>query len=417
MKVLVVGAGGREHAIAWALRRAASVSEVVVAPGNDGMVDVARVVGGGSDIDALVAVATRERPDLVVVGPEAPLTLGLADRLRAEGFDVFGPGAAGARLEGSKSYAKAFMERHGVPTAGFAAFTDLAAAREHLDRVGAPIVVKDSRLAAGKGVTVATDLETAHAALGAVFESPDAEVVLEERLHGDEISVLLFVADDGYSLMPASRDYKRVGDGDVGPMTGGMGAVAPLPLTEAEHDTLVRTVVEPVVAGLRADGIDYRGVLYIGVMRTADGYRVLEFNVRFGDPECQPVLMRLKSDLVETMLAVCEHRLDEITLEWDPRPAVCVVMSSGGYPGAFAKGYEITGIEQAEAISEDVKVFHAGTAMQNGKLVNTGGRVLGVTALGSTVAKARELAYAAVEKIHWQDCYFRKDIAVRAMQA
>lgn len=405
MKVLVVGAGGREHAIAWALRRAASVTEVVVAPGNDGMVDVARVVGGGSDVEALVAVATRERPDLVVVGPEAPLTLGLADRLRAEGFDVFGPGAAGARLEGSKSYAKAFMERHGVPTAGFAAFSDLAAAREHLDRVGAPIVVKDSRLAAGKGVTVATDLETAHAALGAVFESPDAEVVLEERLYGDEISVLLFVADDGYSLMPASRDYKRVGDGDVGPMTGGMGAVAPLPLTEAEHDTLVRTVVEPVAAGLRADGIDYRGVLYIGVMRTADGYRVLEFNVRFGDPETQVLLPLLAGDAGTVFAAVARGSVTAAAPTWTDAHAACVVMAAPGYPGTPTRGVPIT---LPTRLPDGATLFHAGTA--GSPPVSAGGRVLTVVGHGATLADAVGRAYDAVDAIGFPGAVVRRDI-------
>ncbi|HZJ10083.1 MAG TPA: phosphoribosylamine--glycine ligase, partial [Trueperaceae bacterium] len=290
MKVLVIGSGGREHAIAWALSRSPSVSEVVVAPGNDGMSDVARVLDGSSDDDSLFAAARSERPDLVVIGPEAPLVSGLADRLRQAGISVFGPGKDAAALEGSKRHAKEFMRRNDIPTAEFEAFSGMRAALAYLDGYGGALVVKDSNLAAGKGVTVADDLAEARTAIEAIFQMPDAEVVLEERLFGEEISVLLFVDPSGYLAMPPSRDYKRVGDAGTGPMTGGMGAVAPLPMSERELVALRTDVIEPIMAGLDREQVDYRGVLYVGVIATADGYKVLEFNVRFGDPETQALL-------------------------------------------------------------------------------------------------------------------------------
>lgn len=405
MKVLVIGGGGREHAIAWALRRSQAVAEVVVAPGNDGMTDVARVLGGPSDVAGLRAVALSERPDLVVIGPEAPLVDGLADRLREDGLLVFGPGAAGARLEGSKSYAKEFMRRHAVPTAGFCSFTDLASALDYLDEVGAPVVVKDSNLAAGKGVTVAEALETARAAVTAIFAARGAEAVIEERLEGDELSVLLFVTDDGYSLMPPSRDYKRVGDGDVGPMTGGMGTVAPLPLRPAEQHELVTSVVEPVVAGLRAEGIDYRGVLYIGVMRTAHGFKVLEFNVRFGDPETQVLLPLLDTDAAALLAAVAAGHLVDTVPAWQRGATACVVLAAPGYPGISTKGVPI-GLPTT--LPDDVMLFHSGTA--GTPPVTAGGRVLNVVARADSLAAAVAKAYAVVDDIDFPGAVLRRDI-------
>jgi phosphoribosylamine--glycine ligase len=403
--VLVVGSGGREHAIAWALSRSPSVAEVVVAPGNDGMTDVARVVGGPSDVASLRALVHRERPDFVVIGPEAPLVEGLADHLRADGFSVFGPGRAGARLEGSKSYSKAFMVRHKVPTAAFAAFTDLASGLAYLDEVGAPVVVKDSNLAAGKGVTVAETLESARAALQAIFAAPGAEAVVEERLVGDEISVLLFVTDDGYRLMPPSRDYKRVGDGDVGPMTGGMGTVAPLPLGPDEHERLVATVVEPVMAGIRAEGLHYRGVLYIGVMRTADGFKVLEFNVRFGDPEAQVLLPLLVTDAGVVLSAVARGRIGSTPFEWRTDSTACVVMAAPGYPGRPVTGVPV---RLPEALPDGSLVFHSGTA--GTPPVSAGGRVLNVVARAATLAAAVEQAYRVVDQIEFPGAVVRRDI-------
>ena len=405
MKVLVVGTGGREHALAWALERSPSVAEVVVTPGNDGMADVARVVAGGSDVASLRETTKREQPDLVIIGPEAPLVAGLADMLRDDGFLVFGPGAAGARLEGSKSYAKDFMHRHAVPTAAFRSFTGLQPALAYLDDVGAPVVVKDSNLAAGKGVTVAETAAAARDAVAAVLDSPGAEVVIEERLIGDEISVLLLVTDDGYSLLPHSRDYKRVGDGDVGPMTGGMGAIAPLPLGPGEHERLVSEVVEPVLAGLRADGIDYRGLLYIGVMRTVDGFKVLEFNVRFGDPEAQVLLPLLATDAGELLAAVAEGQLAHTRTRWHAAAAVCVVMAAPGYPGTPTTGVPL---HLPADLPEGVVLFHSGTA--GVPPVSAGGRVLNVVARADTLAAAGAMAYAVVAEVGFADAVVRRDI-------
>lgn len=411
---MVIGSGGREHAIAWALHHAPSVAEVLVTPGNPGMADVATVLAArgqaGSSNDGLLAAARRERPDLVVVGPEAPLVAGLADDLRAAGIAVFGPGAAGARLEGSKSHAKAFMQRHGVPTAAHATFDNRAAALRHIDAVGAPIVVKDSHLAAGKGVTVADDVESARRAVAGIFDARDgtatpAEVVLEERLEGEEISVLAFVSDDGYRLMPPSRDYKRVGSGDTGPMTGGMGTVAPVPLSEQETSALVADVVEPTIAGLRAERIAYRGVLYIGVMRTAAGFRVLEFNVRFGDPEAQVLLPLLDTDLGALLAAVAAGSVTAVEPSWRDAHTACVVIAAPGYPGTPATGVPI---RLPARFDEGVMLFHSGTAGQ--PLVTAGGRVLNVVATAGSLRHAVEAAYRAVDSIDLPGAVVRRDI-------
>lgn len=410
MKVLVIGSGGREHAIAWALSRSPSVESVAVAPGNAGMADVAEVIGGEADDDSLFAVATSDRYDLVVIGPEAPLVSGLADRLRNAGLRVFGPGREAAKLEGSKRHAKEFMRRNGIPTAEFETFTGMRAALAYLEGYGAPLVVKDSGLAAGKGVTVPEDLAEARTAIEAIFQEPDQEVVLEERLSGEEISVLLFVDPSGYLVMPASRDYKRVGDGDVGPMTGGMGAVAPLPFGEHDHERLRRDVIEPIMAALDREQVDYRGVLYVGVMDTPDGFKVLEFNVRFGDPETQALLPLLSSDVGELLAAVADGRLAEITTRWREAAAACVVLAAPGYPASPVRGI---GVGLPQALAEDVLVFHAGTrAGGEGEpaFCCNGGRVLNVVALGRDVPSAVAKAYEVASQVDLPGVVMRRDI-------
>ena len=408
MKVLVIGSGGREHAIAWALQRSDSVSEVVVAPGNPGMSDVARVVGGDGDDESLFSVATHERPDLVVIGPEAPLVSGLADRLRQAGLRVFGPGKNAATLEGSKRYAKEFMRRNDIPTAEFEAFNGMRAALAYLEAYGGPLVVKDSNLAAGKGVTVAEDLPEARTAIEAIFQLPDAEVVLEERLVGEEISLLLFVDPSGYLAMPPARDYKRVGDSGSGPMTGGMGAVAPLPLSATELEALRISVIDPLMAGLDRERVDYRGVLYVGVIATADGYKVLEFNVRFGDPETQTLLPLLTSDAGELFAAVADGRLAEVTTRWREGAAVCVVLAAPGYPASPQRGIQL-GLP--ERLPQGALLFHAGTALdRDGRPVSAGGRVLNVVGVGHDLASAVERAYEAAATVEFPGVVMRHDV-------
>ncbi len=420
MKVLVVGGGGREHALCWKLKRSPSVREVVCAPGNPGIARDARCEPvSASDIDGLVELARREKPDLVVVGPEAPLVAGLADRLRQAGIRVFGPNAAAARLEGSKSFAKELMREAGVPTARFETHTDPDAAERTIRAWGAPIVVKASGLAAGKGVIVAQTEDEAVAAArdmlaGNAFGEAGHEVVIEEFLEGEEASCLFLVSGETIVPLDSSQDHKALLDGDRGPNTGGMGAYSPAPcVTPDIAERVLNEIARPTIAALAARGIEFIGTLYAGIMLTADGPKVLEFNVRFGDPECQPLMARLTSDLGEVLLAAAEGRLPDRPLAWDERAALCVVVASRGYPGAFDKGQEIRGLDAVE--NAGAIVFHAGTAMQDGKLVNAGGRVLGVTALGKHVRDARARAYAALEHLDWPGGYWRTDIGWRAV--
>jgi len=420
MKVLVIGSGGREHALCWKLRRSTSVSEVVCAPGNPGIGRDARCAPvGAEDIEALVQLARDERPRLVVVGPEAPLVKGLADRLREEGFAVYGPSRAAAELEGNKAFAKALMAEAGVPTARFETHTDPAAAEACIRAWGAPIVVKAAGLAAGKGVIVAHDEDTAIAAAremlaGNAFGAAGHEVVIEEYLEGEEASCLFIVSGDTILPLASSQDHKPLLDGDRGPNTGGMGAYSPAPcVSESVAETVLERIARPIIEALKQRGIEFIGTLYAGIMLTADGPKTLEFNVRFGDPECQPLMMRLRSDLGELLLAAAEGRLAGKTLEWDPRPALCVVVASDGYPGAFDKGQAIRGLDEVEAAG--TVVFHAGTAERDGELINIGGRVLGVTALGDTVAEAQRTVYQALTRLDWPGAYYRKDIGHRAI--
>ncbi|MDX8383690.1 MAG: phosphoribosylamine--glycine ligase [Ghiorsea sp.] len=420
MKVLVIGGGGREHALCWKLQRSHSVSEVICAPGNPGIKREARCIAvGAEDIDGLLLLARQEKPDLVVVGPEVPLVQGLGNKLRAENFAVFGPDQAAAELEGSKSFSKALMAQANVPTAKFETHTDPEQAEACIKTMGVPIVIKASGLAAGKGVIIAhSESEAIDAARdmlsGNSFGDAGSQVVIEEFLEGEEASCLFIVSGDTILPLASSQDHKALLDGDLGPNTGGMGAYSPAPcVTEAVEQEVLDTVARPIIAALKAQGAPFIGTLYAGVMLTKSGIKTLEFNVRFGDPECQPLMSRLKSDLGEVLLAAAESRLDGVTLEWDERKALCVVVSSDGYPAAFTKGQVIGGLDDVEA--EGTTVFHAGTAAKDGEVVNHGGRVLGVTALGSNVAEAQQVVYQALEKLRWQGGFYRKDIGYRAV--
>ena len=413
MKVLVVGGGGREHALAWKLAQSERVEEIIVAPGNAGMTDVARTVEVPLTVEALLRLARDEAVDFTVVGPEAPLVAGVVDAFEAEGLRIFGPSAKAARLEGSKRFAKEFMARHGIPTAAFRTFRDRTAAHAYLQEVGAPIVVKDSALAAGKGVTVARTLAEAVDAVDAVFEKPAAEVVIEELLEGQEISLLVFTDGLAYRPMVLAQDYKQALEGDVGPMTGGMGAVAPAALlSSAQQWQTMTRVVEPTLKALNADGIAYQGVLFIGLMMTEEGAKVLEFNVRFGDPETQVVLPLLDNDLLRVLEAVADRRLARLELCWTGRKAACVVMAAPGYPGSYEKAIPIT---IPEDLGDDVLVFHAGTARGDGGLVSVGGRVLNVVATADSLEAAVKRAYAAADRIQFPGAHLRRDIGGRLL--
>jgi phosphoribosylamine--glycine ligase len=425
MKVLVIGGGGREHALAWKLARSKRVDSVLVAPGNAGTAlepKVRNVPIAADDVDALFSLAREEHVGLTVVGPEAPLAAGLVDRFANAGLRVFGPRRAAAQLESSKRFAKEFMQRHGIPTAKHASFTDLDEALEYLRAEGAPIVVKADGLAAGKGVVVAQTLEEAEAAVTSMlgdrsFGAAGATVVIEEFLPGEEASFIAMVGVDGAILpLATSQDHKTRDDGDTGPNTGGMGAYSPAPVvTDAVAERVMREVMEPTIAGLRAEGVRYTGFLYAGLMITADGTpKVLEYNCRFGDPETQPILFRLKSDLTDLVEAAIEGRLGKVKAEWDPRPAVGVVMAAGGYPGEYRTGDEITGLPTAE--SPDHKVFHAGTGRDaSERIVTRGGRVLCVVGSGDTVRAAQAEAYRIADQIRFKDAHYRRDIGHRAI--
>jgi phosphoribosylamine---glycine ligase len=424
MKILIVGSGGREHALAWKAAQSPQVEQVFVAPGNGGTAGepgVENVAIAADDIAGLVEFARRESIGLTIVGPEAPLVLGLVDAFAEAGLPCFGPRQASAQLEGSKAFAKDFLHRHGIPTAAYGVFTELEPALAYLRQVGAPVVVKADGLAAGKGVILADDLATAEAAVhdmlgGGRFGRAGARVVIEEFLTGEEASFIAMV--DGRHILPlaSSQDHKARDDGDRGPNTGGMGAYSPAPIVTPEiHDRIMREVMEPTVAGLAAEGLPYLGFLYAGLMIGADGTpKVLEFNCRLGDPETQPLLMRLQSDLVELCLAALDERLDQITADWDARPALGVVMAAGGYPDDYETGHVISGLDAVP--SSEAKVFQAGTRCEGDAILTNGGRVLCVTALGANVAEAQRLAYQAVDRIQWTGSFCRRDIGHRAIK-
>lgn len=422
MKVLVVGSGGREHALVWKIADSPLVDRLFCAPGNAGTANEAENVDiAAEDVDGLVAFSKDNELDLVVVGPEVPLVAGLVDRLDQAGIKAFGPVASAAKLEGDKAYAKELMRQYAVPMAEGRIFTNHNDARTYIASRDEPLVIKAAGLAAGKGVIVCDDPADALNAAEKIMvdrEFGDAgdTIVVEEKLTGQEASILAFVDGRTIYILEPSQDHKPIGEGDTGLNTGGMGAYCPAPvITEPIMIQVERQVLVPIVDALNRGDVKFRGILYAGLMITATGPKVLEFNVRFGDPETQPILMRLKSDLVEILLATCEGRLDRLTLRWDPRPAVCVVMASGGYPGKYQKGKQITGLTDAMSIP-DIRVFHAGTGFADGKVVTAGGRVLGVTALGNTIAEAKRRAYLAVEKINFDGAYYRCDIADKAIK-
>lgn len=424
MKVLVIGSGGREHALAWKIAQSSRVEEVIVAPGNAGTATEPKLRNAAvavTDIDGLVALAKAEGVSLTVVGPEVPLVAGVVDRFTAEGLRCFGPRAAAAQLEGSKAFAKDFLARHRIPTAHYAVFTELAPALAHVRETGAPIVIKADGLAAGKGVVVAMTLEEAEAALqdmlgDKAFGDASSRVVIEEFLDGEEASYIV-IADGKRALpMATSQDHKRRDDGDKGPNTGGMGAYSPAPVvTDEVSARVMREIIEPTLAGMAADGAPFTGFLYAGLMIDKSGAaKVIEFNVRFGDPETQPIMLRLKSDLVDLIEAALDGDIGRVEAEWDERPSLGVVLAAGGYPGKVRAGDVITGADVD--VGADVKVFHAGTATDGeGRPVTAGGRVLTVCALGDDLGAAREKAYAAVERIHFADAFHRRDIAHRAL--
>lgn len=418
MNVLLIGGGGREHALAWKLAQSPRLARLVAAPGNPGIARHAECVAlSVDDHDALVRLAEKERPDLVVVGPDAPLVAGLADRFAAAGFRVFGPHARAAAIEGSKIFAKTLMARHGIPTARFETFDDAARARRFARQFGAPLVVKTDGLAAGKGAIVCATLEDADDAIAACLERREfgrsgARVVIEEFLVGDEVSFFALVSGRSATPLGAAQDHKTVFDGDRGPNTGGMGTFSPVAAFDAAIQARVMTsIVGPTIAALADDGAPYSGVLFVQLMLTADGPKVVEFNCRFGDPECQAILAPMDADLLPMLLGVADGTLPA-NVAASSRAAVCVILASGGYPGGYATGVPITGIEAAESVA-GVHVFHAGTARRDGRLVTAGGRVLGVTAVGDDVPRAIEAAYEAVARIRFEGMHFRRDIGRR----
>ena len=423
MKVLVIGGGGREHALAWKAAQSKLAEEVIVAPGNAGTAaepGIRNVPIKADDLDGLLEFAQSERVGLTIVGPEQPLVDGIVDRFTAAGLRCFGPNAAAAQLEGSKKFTKDFLARHSIPTAAYGSFTDLAAAKSFVRKHTLPIVVKADGLAAGKGVIIAHTLAEADHALEqildeGVFGSAGASVVVEEFLKGEEASFIAIV--DGRDVVPmaSSQDHKARDDGDAGPNTGGMGAYSPAPIVDAAmHEQIMTEVMLPTVNALAEEGIHYRGFLYAGLMIDSGGVpNVLEFNCRFGDPETQPIMFRLESDLVELCMAALDSRLADVSVVWNPQPSIGIVMASDGYPGSYAKGNPISGLDAIE--DPNVKVFHAGTALSNGSVVTSGGRVLCVVARDESVSRAQRRAYDNVDRIHWDGAFCRRDIGYRAI--
>ncbi|NKI16641.1 phosphoribosylamine--glycine ligase [Spongiibacter sp. KMU-166] len=422
MNILIIGNGGREHALAWKASQSAQVNTVYVAPGNAGTAlddKIENIAIGVGDFEALAAFAEQNNVGLTIVGPEAPLVDGVVDFFAARGLPCFGPSKGAAQLEGSKAFTKDFLARHNIPTADYGNFTDLDEALAYLREKGAPIVVKADGLAAGKGVIVAETLEQAEDAVrdmlsGNAFGDAGCRVVIEEFLEGEEASFIVMVDGENVLPMATSQDHKRVGDGDTGPNTGGMGAYSPAPVvTPTVHQRIMDEVILPTVRGMAAEGHRYVGFLYAGLMINPEGQpKVIEYNCRFGDPETQPIMLRLKSDIVALCQAALRGELQTVEANWDPRPAVGVVMAAGGYPASYAKGAEISGIP---AETDDGKVFHAGTTLSDGKVLTSGGRVLCATAMGDSVSDAQQRAYKLVEQITWDEAFYRTDIAYRAI--
>ncbi|HEJ2451518.1 TPA: phosphoribosylamine--glycine ligase [Vibrio cholerae] len=423
MQVLIIGSGGREHALAWKVAQNPQVDTIYVAPGNAGTAlehKVQNVNIGITDIPALVAFAQDKAIELTIVGPEAPLVIGVVDAFRSAGLPIFGPTQGAAQLEGSKAFTKDFLARHNIPTAAYANFTEIEPALAYVREKGAPIVVKADGLAAGKGVIVAMTLQEAEDAIqdmlaGNAFGSAGSRVVVEEFLDGEEASFIVMVDGENVLPMATSQDHKRVGDADTGPNTGGMGAYSPAPVvTQDVHDRVMREVIYPTVRGMAAEGNTYTGFLYAGLMIDSTGApKVIEYNCRFGDPETQPIMMRLQSDLVELCQAAIAGKLDQVESKWDPRASIGVVLAAGGYPGDYTKGEVISGLPTQESAGQ--KVFHAGTETQGDQVVTNGGRVLCATALGNTVLEAQQRAYQLADQIHWNGMFCRRDIGYRAI--
>ncbi|EGQ8672978.1 phosphoribosylamine--glycine ligase [Vibrio cholerae] len=423
MQVLIIGSGGREHALAWKVAQNPQVDTIYVAPGNAGTAlehKVQNVNIGITDIPALVAFAQDKAIELTIVGPEAPLVIGVVDAFRAAGLPIFGPTQSAAQLEGSKAFTKDFLARHNIPTAAYANFTEIEPALAYVREKGAPIVVKADGLAAGKGVIVAITLQEAEDAIqdmlaGNAFGSAGSRVVVEEFLDGEEASFIVMVDGENVLPMATSQDHKRVGDADTGPNTGGMGAYSPAPVvTQDVHDRVMREVIYPTVRGMAAEGNTYTGFLYAGLMIDSTGApKVIEYNCRFGDPETQPIMMRLQSDLVELCQAAIAGKLDQVESKWDPRASIGVVLAAGGYPGDYTKGEVISGLPTQESAGQ--KVFHAGTETQGDQVVTNGGRVLCATALGNTVLEAQQRAYQLADQIRWNGMFCRRDIGYRAI--
>ncbi|MBU0580285.1 MAG: phosphoribosylamine--glycine ligase [Candidatus Margulisbacteria bacterium] len=422
MKVLVIGSGGREHTIVWKLKQSPKIEKIYCAPGNAGIAEIAECLPiQADDIPALLNFAKENTIDLTVVGPEIPLVAGIADEFEATGLKVFGPSKKAAQLEGSKAFAKKIMKKYKVPTASYEVFKDLKKAKEHIFMSKFPVVIKADGLAAGKGVTVATSLVEATKALedamqNKVFGEAGATVVIEECLQGEEASILAFVDGKNFVSMVSSQDHKRIFDDDKGPNTGGMGTYSPAPLvTNMMMDEISNKILKPTIEGMAKEGAPYKGVLYAGLMLTKEGPKVIEYNCRFGDPETQVVLPRLESDLLEAMLACVDGTVDQLQLSWKQDAAVCVVLAADGYPGSYEKGKPIQGLENFKDLP-DVVVFHAGTKLEEGVVKTSGGRVLGVTGLGSDIKAAIKKAYNAVNKIQFDGIYFRKDIGKKALK-
>ncbi|KMJ43538.1 phosphoribosylamine--glycine ligase [Xenorhabdus khoisanae] len=423
MNILIIGSGGREHALAWKAAQSPLADKVYVAPGNAGTAletNLENVDIAATDIDGLLAFARSHHIDLTIVGPEAPLVIGVVDAFQQAGLTIFGPTKAAAQLEGSKAFTKDFLHRHHIPTAAYQNFTEVEPALAYLEKMGTPIVIKADGLAAGKGVVVAMTMEEAQSAVkdmlaGNVFGDAGHRIVIEEFLDGEEASFIVMVDGNNVVPMATSQDHKRVGNGDTGPNTGGMGAYSPAPVvTDELHQRIMEKIIYPTVKGMAAEGHTYVGFLYAGLIIDKQGEpKVIEFNCRFGDPETQPIMMRLNSDLVELCLAGAKGQLSGKTSTWDPRPALGVVLAAGGYPANYAKGDVISGLVQET--NADEKVFHAGTAFKDENVITAGGRVLCVTALGNDIADAQKKAYLRAEQIDWEGCFYRKDIGYRAI--
>ena len=422
MNVLLIGGGGREHALAWKLAQSKGIDKLFIAPGNPGTAKCGENIPlGGCETEKLLEFARQNKVGLVVVGPEDPLAAGVVDAFETAGIKAFGPSAEAAKLEADKAFAKQLMRSCSISTAEGRVFDRFRDAKAYIASRDEPVVIKAAGLAKGKGVYVCDEpsdgiLAAEKIMCDKIFGEAGARIVVEDKLLGEEASILAFVDGRNIYVMESSQDHKPIGDGDTGPNTGGMGAYSPAPVvTEELMNQITREILVPVVDGMNRNDTPYKGVLYAGIMITAGGPRVLEFNVRFGDPETQPILMRLKSDLLEVCLAVCDGTLEDVTLKWDPRPAVCVVMAAGGYPGDYEKGKKIIGLDAVERL-DDVMVFHAGTKSHNGDIVTNGGRVLGVTAMGKGIAEAKAAAYRAVDMIEFDGAYCRRDIADKAIE-